>query len=67
MVNTPTNKLVKIIQLKSSIGCNKTQRSNLQGLGLKGIQSYKILQDSTSIRGMAYKVRHLVSISEINS
>ncbi|AIL65593.1 50S ribosomal protein L30 [Rickettsiales bacterium Ac37b] len=67
MSNIKKNKLIKITQLKSTIGCNKNQRLNLLGLGLRGIQSHKVLQDNASVRGMIYEVRHLVCVTEINS
>ncbi|MFV9876157.1 MAG: 50S ribosomal protein L30 [Rickettsiales endosymbiont of Dermacentor nuttalli] len=61
------SKFIKVIQFKSAIGCNKKQRLNLLGLGLKGVQSCKVLQDTDSIRGMIYKVRHLVSVTKVSS
>ncbi len=49
---------------KSGIGANPTQRKNLIGLGLIKTGKYKVLNDTSSVRGMIRKVIHLVEVSK---
>jgi len=50
---------VKLV--KSPIGFPQDQRDTLRGLGLKKINQEKVLQDSPCIRGMIFKVKHLIT------
>ena len=56
---------LKITQIKSSIGYNKKAKLTMDALGIKKINSSVIHNDSPSIRGMIYKVKHLIEIKEI--
>ncbi len=55
---------VRVKQIKSQIGFNRKQRATLRGLGLRRINHLVELEDTPSIRGMIYKVRHLVVVVE---
>jgi large subunit ribosomal protein L30 len=55
---------VVITQLKSSNGADKRQRDTLRSLGLRRIGHSVRRPDSPQLRGMIYKVRHLVEVSE---
>lgn len=55
---------LKIKQVKSGIGAPKDQRATLQALGLK-YQRSVTQKDNAAIRGMIFKVRHLVEVAEI--
>ncbi|MFZ3073261.1 MAG: 50S ribosomal protein L30 [Thermodesulfobacteriota bacterium] len=55
-------KSVKITLKKSGIGCPQDQRQTLTGLGLRKLNSVSVLKDSPSVRGMIFKVCHLVSV-----
>jgi large subunit ribosomal protein L30 len=57
--------MIKVTQIASAIGRNKKQRAVLIGLGLNKMNRSKLLQDSPSIRGMVYEVRHLVQVEEV--
>jgi large subunit ribosomal protein L30 len=59
-----TGKTIKVKQIGSSIGRDKTQRQTLIGLGLNKMNRVKTLQDTPSVRGMVNKVSHLVEIVE---
>ena len=59
-----SDKRVRVRQIKSKIGFNSKQRATLQGLGLRRINHTVELEDTPSIRGMIYKVRHLVVVVE---
>jgi large subunit ribosomal protein L30 len=56
---------LKVTQTKSTIGCLKDQIATMEALGLKKIRAEKIHEDNAVIRGMIHKVRHLVSVEEI--
>jgi len=55
---------LKITQRKSRNGSDKRQLDTLRSLGLHKIGQSVEKQDSPQIRGMLYKVRHLVEVSE---
>jgi large subunit ribosomal protein L30 len=55
---------VVITQLKSSNGADRRQRDTLRSLGLRRIGQSVQRPDSPQLRGMIYKVRHLVEVSE---
>ena len=57
---------LKITQTRSTIGCKKNQIATMEALGLKKIRSEKIHEDNAVIRGMIKKVKHLVSVEEID-
>lgn len=57
-----SDKRVRVRQIKSKIGFNRKQRATLRGLGLRRINHTVELEDTPSIRGMIYKVRHLVVV-----
>jgi large subunit ribosomal protein L30 len=56
-----TRLLIK--QVKSGIGAPHDQRATLQALGLKHQRSV-VKDDNAAIRGMIFKVKHLVQVSE---
>ena len=56
------NNTVTVKQVGSPIGRNKVQRQILIGLGLNKMHRVKVLEDTPSIRGMIYKVQHLVQV-----
>ena len=53
---------LKVKLVRSAIGCPPDQRATLKGLGLSRINQERELQDSPSVRGMVFKVKHLVSV-----
>lgn len=55
---------LKITQIKSGIGAPKDQRATLAALGLKHQRSVT-QKDNPAIRGMIFKVRHLVRVAEM--
>jgi len=57
-------KQLKITQVKSAIGAPHDQRATIQALGLKHQRSVT-QQDNPAIRGMIFKVRHLVAVTEL--
>ncbi len=57
---------LKVTQLKSVIGRPDTQRRTLKGLGLSGLNSVVVVDNTPSFRGMIKKVIHLVAVEETN-
>ena len=53
---------ITVRQIKSSIGKHKSHRATLLGLGLKKINSQRILEDTPSVRGMINKVSYMVEV-----
>ena len=58
-------KQVKVTLSRSTIGCKKDHRETVRGLGLRRINSTKVLKDTPEVRGMINKVDYLVTASEV--
>ena len=56
-------KTLVVTQKKSPIGRQSDQKRTLIGLGLNKIGRSKVLNDTSSIRGMINKVKHLVEVN----
>jgi len=56
--------VIKVKQIKSKIACKPDQVKTLEALGLRRISQVKEHEDTPVIRGMIYKVRHLVEVVE---
>jgi len=52
---------LKVKLIKSFAGASDTQRRTIRGLGLWKMGQVRILPDTPAIRGMVFKVKHLVS------
>ena len=57
---------LRITQTKSTIACLKNQIRTIQALGLKRIGHTVEKQDNPAIRGMIFRVRHMVKVEEIS-
>ena len=57
---------LKITYTKSSIGYAQDQKATIKSLGLRKLNQSVIHNDTPAIRGMAFKVRHLVTVEEID-
>ena len=51
---------IKVVQIRSAIGREGSQRKTLIGLGLNKIGRVRELEDTPAVRGMINKVKHLV-------
>jgi len=56
---------LKITQVRSLIGRPEKQRRVIESLGLKRHQASVVHNDTPAIRGMVFKVRHLVNVEEV--
>lgn len=56
---------LKITLKKSTIACLEDQIRTVKALGLKKIHQSVIHEDTPVIRGMIFKVKHMVDVEEI--
>ncbi len=59
-----TDKQLRITWVKSSIGYSGNQKGTIKALGLIRLGQSVVQPDNPAIRGMVYKVRHLVEVEE---
>ena len=57
---------LKITQTKSTIACLKDQIATIKALGLHRFGHTVVHEDNPAIRGMIFKVKHMVKVEEIN-
>lgn len=57
-------KVVRITLVKSPIGYSQKHKDTVRALGLRRINQTVEQVDSPTLRGMLYKVNHLVKIEE---
>ena len=58
-------KMIKVTLVKSPIGFSKDQKRTVVALGLNKLNSSNELPDNGAIRGMIFKIKHLVRVEEI--
>ncbi len=58
-------KKLKVTYVRSVIGRDKRQAKVLESLGLRKLNDSNVLPDNECIRGMIFKIKHLVSVEEI--
>jgi len=63
--NRSSSKLIKVKLVRSLIGHPRRQRKVIKGLGLRRINSEVVRKDCPEIRGMIYKVQHLVKVEAV--
>ncbi len=56
--------MIKITYFRSVIGCPRDQRETVRALGFRRLNQTLEKTDNPSVRGMVYKVRHLVRVEE---
>lgn len=57
-----TKNTIKVQLVRSVISTEKSQRATVRGLGLRRMNSVAELEDTPSVRGMIFKVKHLVKV-----
>jgi len=55
-------KTLKVKLVKSPIGCKLSHRATVRGLGLRGVNSERVLEDTPAVRGMINKIAYLVAV-----
>ena len=59
------NKILKLTQIKSSIGYKPKAKATLEALGLRKVNHVVEKNDSPSIRGMINRISYLLKIEEL--
>ncbi len=57
---------LRITYKKSAIGYRKDQKNTILSLGLRKLNQVVIKEDSPTVRGMVFKVQHLVTVEEVS-
>lgn len=57
---------LRITYAKSMIGYSRDQKETIYSLGLRKLNQSVIKPDNPSVRGMVFKVRHLVKVEEVS-
>lgn len=57
---------LKITYKKSTIGYAQDQKDTVRSLGLRKLNQSVIHEDTSVIRGMVFKVKHLVAVEEVH-
>lgn len=55
---------LQVTWVKSGIGYSQNQKRTLKALGFRRMNQSVVHEDSSSIRGMITKVRHLIKVEE---
>ena len=58
-------KRIRVVLVKSPIGFSKDQKRTVTALGLNKLNSTHELPDNEAVRGMIFKIKHLVRVEEI--
>ena len=58
---------VRVRQVKSASGHKADQAATARALGIRRLQKPVEHNDTPQIRGMIFKIRHLVEVEELNS
>ena len=61
---TKTSEMLKIKWVRSFIGCPRSMRQTIRGLGFRRMNQIVEKPDTPTIRGMIARVHHLVRIEE---
>ncbi len=56
---------LKVTYKKSTIGYAHDQKRTVESLGLHKLNQSVLLPDNQAVRGMVFKVRHLVAVEEV--
>ena len=59
------SKKLKITQTRSCIGYKVKAKRTIEALGLKRMNHTVVHEDTPQIRGMAFTVRHMVRVEEV--
>ncbi len=61
----PKGKILRITYVKSAIGYSVRHKATIRALGLHRMHESVEHADSPTLRGMIYKVNHLVKVEEL--
>ena len=55
-------KTLTVKLVKSPISCKQSHRDTVRGLGLRRLNSERVLEDTPAVRGMINKIAYLVQV-----
>ena len=58
---------IKVTYVRSAIGRHYRQKRTIRALGFQRLQQSRIKEDNPSIRGMIFKVKHLVKVESVDA
>jgi len=58
---------LRVTYRKSTIGYSQSQKNTVLSLGLRRLNQVVELPDTPSVRGMLFKVKHLLTVEEVNA
>ncbi len=56
---------IKVTLTRSLIGNPKDQQQTAAALGLRKMGAVNVLPDNGSVRGMVFKIKHLVTVEQV--
>ncbi|MCS6887260.1 50S ribosomal protein L30 [Chloroflexus sp.] len=56
---------LRVTYVKSAIGYARDQKATLAALGLRRLNQSVLKPDNPSVRGMLFKIQHLVKVEEV--
>ncbi|MGC8873247.1 MAG: 50S ribosomal protein L30 [Chloroflexia bacterium] len=62
-----TGRRLRITWVRSAIGNSRDQKATIRALGLHRLHESVIHDDTPTIRGMIFKVQHLVRVEEVEA
>jgi large subunit ribosomal protein L30 len=65
MAKSDKGKTLRITQVRSGIGLPRDQRNTVRALGIKRMHGTVEQADTPAVRGMIFKVKHLVKVEEL--
>lgn len=65
MPKKAAKKTLRVTQVRSTISCPGDQGATMRALGLKRINDSVEQVDNPAVRGMIFKVKHLVKVEEL--
>jgi large subunit ribosomal protein L30 len=57
---------LRITYTKSMIGYRRSQKETMRALGLRKLHQTVIRPDNPAVRGMIFKVQHMVEVEELD-
>ena len=61
------DKKLRVTKIRSAIGRESGQKKTLEALGLRKVNSCRVHTDTPQIRGMIFKVKHLLRVEEVDA
>jgi large subunit ribosomal protein L30 len=61
----PKEKIVRVTLMRSAVGYSKEHKATVRALGFKRLHQTVEHLDTPTLRGMLYKVAHLVVVEEV--